>query len=123
MVDDLCVARAPVPELLTSNIWPNASFESGTNLDQTNGTPTGWVRNGSDTTICQVTTSNYVSADHALMVNHNGVVPNYGEWDCDLVLPGNAGPGTVLNVQWFVIYSVTNGAMRLNLSFLGSTDK
>ncbi len=121
VVDDLYVARAPVPELLASNIWPNPSFETGANLDATNGTPTGWVRNGSDTNICQVTTNNYVSAGHALMVNHNGVVPNYGEWDSDLVLPGNAGPGTALNVQWFELYSVTGGAMRLTLSFLGST--
>ncbi len=122
VVDDLYVARAPVPELLTSNLWPNPSFESGTNLDLATGTPAGWVRNGSDTNICQVTSNNYVSADHALMVNHNGNIPNYGEWDCDLVLPGNAGPGTALNVQWFELYSVTNGEMRLTLSFLGSTN-
>ena len=122
LVDDLYVARAPVPELLTSNIWPNPSFETGSNLAATNGTPADWVRNGSDTNICQVTTNNYVSADHALMVNHNSNIPNYGEWDCDLVLPGNVGPGAALNVQWFELYSVTNGAMRLTLSFLGSTD-
>jgi len=122
LVDDLYVARAPVPDLLASNIWPNPSFETGANLDATNGTPTGWVRNGSDTNICQVTTNNYVSTSHALMVNHNGNVPNYGEWDCDLVLPGNAGPGTALNVQWFELYNVTGGAMRLTLSFLGPTD-
>jgi hypothetical protein len=122
VVDDLYVARAPVPALLASNIWPNPSFESGTNLDLTNGTPAGWVRNGSDPTICQVTTNNYVSSDHALMVNHNGSTPNYGEWDADLALPGNAVPGTALNVQWFELYSVTNGEMRLTFSFLGSTN-
>jgi hypothetical protein len=122
VVDDLYVARAPVPALLANNIWPNPSFESGTNLDLTNGTPAGWVRNGSDPAICQVTTNNYVSADHALMVNHGGNIPHYGEWDCDLVLPANAGPGTALNVQWFELYSVTNGEMRVTLSFLGSTN-
>lgn len=122
VVDDLYLARAPVPALLTSNIWPNSSFESGTNLDLANGTPTGWVRNGSDPTSCQVSTNNYVSADHALMVNHSGSIPHYGEWDCDLVLPGNAGSGTALNVQWFELYSVTNGQMRLTLSFLGLTN-
>ena len=122
VVDDLYLARAPIPALLASNIWPNPSFESGTSLDLTNGTPTDWVRNGSDPAICQVTTNNYVSADHALMVNHNGNIANYGEWDADLVLPSNAGPGTALNVQWFELYSVTNGEMRLTLSFLGSTN-
>jgi hypothetical protein len=120
VVDNLYVARAPVPALLAGNIWLNSSFETGTNLDQTNGTPTGWVRAGTDKTICQVTTNNYVSAGHALMVNHSGTVANYGEWDGDFVLPGNAGPGTVLNVQWFELYSVTNGAMRLTFSFLDS---
>ncbi len=123
VVDDLSLARAPVPALLASNLWPNPSFETGTNLDETNGTPTGWVRNGSDPTICQVTTNNYVSAGHALMVDHGDTLLNYGEWDCDFVLPGNAGPGTTLSVQWFELYSVTNGAMRLTFSFLGSTGK
>ena len=122
VVDDLYVARAPVPAVLANNIWPNPSFESGTNLDLTNGTPAGWVRNGSDPGICQITTNNYVSADHALMVNHTGSLANYGEWDCDLTLPGNAGPGTALNVQWFELYSVTNGEMRVTFSFLGSTN-
>ena len=120
VVDNLYVARAPVPELLAGNIWLNSSFETGTNLDQTNGTPTGWVRAGTDHTICQVTTNNYVSSGHALMVNHRGTTANSGEWDGDFVLPGNAGPGTVLNAQWFELYSVTNGAMRLTFSFLDS---
>ena len=122
VVDDLYLARAPVPAVLTNNIWPNSSFESGTNLDLANGTPAGWVRNGSDPTICQVTTNNYVSTDHALMVNHSGSIPHYGEWGSDLVLPANASPGAALNVQWFELYSVTNGQMRLTLSFLGSTN-
>lgn len=121
VVDNLYVARAPVPDLLPGNIWFNSSFETGTNLDQTNGTPTGWVRAGTDRTICQVTTNNYVSASHALMVDHSGTAASYGEWDGDFVLPGNVGPGTVLNVQWFELYSVTNGAMRLTFSFLDSS--
>lgn len=120
VVDNLYVARAPVPDLLAGNIWTNSSFEVGTNLDQTNGTPAGWTRAGTDHTICQVSTNNYVSATHALVVDHGGTAPNYGEWDCTLLLPANAGPGTVLNVQWFELYSVTNGAMRLTFAFLDS---
>ena len=79
IVDDLYVARAPTPELLPGNIWPNPSFELGTSLDTSNGVPTGWTRNGSDPLICQVTTNNYVSATHALMVKHNGA-DNYLGW-------------------------------------------
>lgn len=120
VVDNLYVARAPVPELLAGNIWTNSSFETGTNLDQTNGTPAGWGRAGTDHTICQVSTNNYVSAGHALVVNHGGSTPNFGEWDGTVVLPANAGAGTVLNVQWFELYNVTNGAMRLTFAFLDS---
>src|SRR5258708_2340051 len=69
VVDDLSLARAPTPIVQAGNFWPNSTFESGTSLDTPSGTPTGWNRGGSDTTICQVTTNNYVSAGHALIVN------------------------------------------------------
>ena len=76
LIDDLSVALAPPapppPALLANNFWPNPKFEIGANLDQTNGTPTGWVRNGSDPTICQVTTNNFTSPTHALAVIDNG---------------------------------------------------
>jgi len=38
VIDDLSVARAPVPNLLFGNFWVNPSFELGVNLDQTTGT-------------------------------------------------------------------------------------
>jgi hypothetical protein len=121
VVDDLYIARAPTPELLPGNWWPNPSFESGTNLDQTNGVPTGWnFYNSGSPYITQVTTNNYVSATHALVVVDNDSA-NYGSWYSDPVsLSGHANPGDTINAQWFQLYSITNGNMRVTFSFLNS---
>jgi hypothetical protein len=122
VVDDVYVARAPTPELLPGNFWPNPSFESGTNLDQTNGIPTGWntYNSGSNSYITQITTNNYVSATHALAVVDNDS-SNYGSWYSDkLPLSGLAKPGDTLNVQWFQLYSITNDNMRVTFSFYNS---
>jgi hypothetical protein len=118
VVDDLSVARAPMPALLAGNFWPNPSFESGSNLDQTSGVPTGWNKyNSGSSTICQVTTNNYVSASHALAVVDNDPL-NYGSWYSDKVsLIGHANPGDTLNLQWFQLYSITNDNMRVTFSF------
>src|SRR5579872_7504963 len=74
---------------LPNNFWPNSSFESGTNLDAADGsgTPTGWVRNGSSTTIDQVTNVSLSDSTHAIMVNDNDGA-NYGEWDSYVSLTG-----------------------------------
>jgi hypothetical protein len=118
VVDDIYVARTPTPELLPGNFWPNPSFELGVNLDSTNGVPTGWNSfNSGSSLITQVTTNNYVSATHALAVVDNDT-NNYGSWYSDQVsLSGIASPGGTLNVQWFQLYSVTNGQMRVTFSF------
>src|SRR6202012_2434233 len=84
---------------------------------QTNGTPTGWVRNGSDATIDQVTTANSTSPTHSLAVIDNET-NNYGEWDADLALSStNAAPGDLVNIQYSALYSITNGPMRLTALF------
>ncbi len=127
VVDDLYVARAPTPDLLTGNVWPNPSFELGTNLDQTNGVPAGWnfYNSSSNSYITEVTTNNYVSATHALVVVDNDPV-HYGSWYSDKVsLNGCTNSSRTLNVQWFQLYSVTNGNMRVTFSFYnaaGTTD-
>ena len=120
VVDDLSVARAPIPSLLPGNFWPNASFETGSNLDTLTGTPAGWNRGGSLGSICQVTTNNYVSASHALIVS-DADAGNYGEWYADQIsLAGHANPGDSLILQWFELYSVTNGEMRVTVTFFDS---
>src|ERR1700720_4202736 len=110
------LARA---DFLPNNFWPNSTFESGTNLDAADGsgTPTGWVRNGSDPTICQVTSNNYVSPTHAIMVNDQDPA-NYGEWDSYVSLAGLANPGDSINVQYSEMWSVQDGEMRVAVVFL-----
>ena len=116
LLDDLSIAAPPAPPILAGNFWPNPTFESGVNLNQTNGVPTGWVTNGNDTSICQVTTNAYSSPIHALALIDNA--PNgYGEWDSDLILGTNAGPGNTLTVQWSELYAITNGPMRVTVLF------
>jgi hypothetical protein len=118
VVDDLYVARAPTPDLLPGNFWPNPSFELGTNLDQTNGVPTGWnLYNSGSSYITQVTTNNYVSASHALAVVDNDTGA-YGSWYSDHApLTNTAVAGSILNLQWFELYSITNGDFRVVFTF------
>jgi hypothetical protein len=119
MIDDLSMATPPAPPILAGNFWPNPTFESGSNLNQTNGVPTGWVAAGNDTGICQVTTNAYSSPTHALALIDNDP-SGYGEWDSDLILGTNAGPGNTLTVQWSELYAVTNGPMRVTVLFFDS---
>jgi hypothetical protein len=131
VIDDLSVARAPVPNLLFGNFWTNSTFESGVSLDQPTGTPANWNRGGGDTTICQVTTNNFTSATHALaVIDTNTTGSGYGEWYSDVALAGNANPGDTLNIQWFEMYNISAPEMRLTVLFFdgsnaqagGSTD-
>jgi hypothetical protein len=62
----------------------------------------------------QVTTSNSVSPTHSLSLVDNSL--NYGEWYQYLTLSGVA-TDDVLDVQFFRIYSTTNGPMRLTFGF------
>ena len=115
IIDDLSVAR--VVPTVSGNFWVNSTFETGTSLDQPTGTPANWNRGGSDGSIDQVTTDNYISPTHALAVvdtNANG----YGEWYSDVSLSGHANPGDLLDVQWSEMYGITNGQMRLTVAFL-----
>ena len=116
MIDDLSMATPPAPPILAGNFWPNPTFESGSNLNQTNGVPTGWVASGNDTGICQVTTNAYSSPTHSLALIDNDP-SGYGEWDSDLKLGTNAGPGDTLTIQWSELYAITNGPMRVTVLF------
>ncbi len=68
-------------------------------MSQTNGTPAGWVRNGSDTNIDQVITINN-GPTYALAVIDTET-NQYGEWDADLALSSStAVPGDLINIQY-----------------------
>jgi len=107
--------------LLPKNFWVNSTFETGTSLDQTNGTPANWNRGGSDVTIDQVTTNKSTSPTHALAVV-DGNVSGYGEWYSDVLLSGHAKPGDRLDVQWSEMYGITNGEMRVTVGFRTTND-
>jgi hypothetical protein len=123
VIDDLSVAR--VARLLPGNFWVNSTFESGTNLDQTNGTPANWTRGGGDPTICQVTTSNAVSSSHSLAVIDNNVntITGYGEWHSDVNLTGIASPNDMLDIQWFEMYTnkFASTFLRLTVQFFDAS--
>lgn len=114
IIDDLSVAR--VTPLVSGNFWANSTFETGSNLNQTNGTPANWNRGGSDGTIDQVTTNNSASPTHALTVVDSSAT-GYGEWYSDVLLSGNASPGDLLDVKWSEMYGLTNGEMRVTVGF------
>src|ERR1039458_7676157 len=85
---------------LPNNFWPNSTFGSGTNLaaPDGSGTPTGWVRNGSLTTIDQVAPVSLPDSSYAIMVNDQDTL-NYGEWDCNINIAGLVNAGDTINVQ------------------------
>jgi hypothetical protein len=120
MIDDLSIALPQVPAILPGNFWPNPSFTNGSNLSQTNGTPTGWVRTGSDPTIDQVITINN-NPTYALAVIDNET-NQYGIWNADLTLSSsNAVPGNLVNIQYSALWNVTNGPMRLSVFFFDAS--
>ncbi len=116
VMDDLTVALHPAT-VLAGNLFPNPAFEQGDQLDNPTGAlPAGiWARGGSDGSIDQVSMANSVSPSHslALVDNHEN---GYGEWYGFLTLPGVV-PGDFLDLQWFQLYSITNGSMRLTFAF------
>ena len=116
----LMVTSSARADLLANNFWTNPTFESGTNLNQTTGTPSNWTRGGDDPSICQVITNNSVSASHSLAVIDPGA--GFGEWYSDVAISGNANSGDTLNIQWYEMYEIPeqgeDDLMRLTVVFL-----
>jgi hypothetical protein len=116
MIDDLSIAPPQRAGSPARQFLAQSHLRPGSDLSQTNGTPTGWVRNGSDPTIDQVITVNN-NPTYALAVIDNET-NQYGEWDADLALTSsNAVPGNLINIQYSALWNVTNGAMRLSVLF------
>src|SRR5205814_9446814 len=59
------------------------------------------------------------SHTHSLSLLDNDPA-NYGEWYGFLNLTGIVSDGQVLDFQWYQIYSVDSGTMRLSFAFLDS---
>jgi hypothetical protein len=107
------------PTVLAGNFFPNPTFEEGVDMNNpTLAIPAGgWLRGGSSSTIDQVTTNNSTSPIHSLELLDNDPL-NYGEWYTFLNLAGLATNGDAVDIQWYQLYSVTNGSMRLSFAFL-----
>jgi len=121
VIDDVSVGVVPSTVLL-GNFFPNATFEDGSQLDNPAlAAPAGgWSRGGSDGSVDQVTTDHAVSPTHALTLLDNNE-SGYGEWYMFLTLsPFGVADNDALDLQWFQIYSVTNGSMRLSFAFIDS---
>ncbi|MBL9166146.1 MAG: hypothetical protein JNN07_00225 [Verrucomicrobiales bacterium] len=121
LIDDVSVTKPRQPILLPGNFWVNPTFESGQDLDQSTGTPSGWNRGGSDPLINQVSAENSQSPSHALAVV-DADAANYGEWYADVGLGGRANPGDSLQVQWFQVHDISGGEMRVSILFFDAAD-
>jgi hypothetical protein len=121
-IDDLSVSLHPA-SVLAGNFFPNPTFENGDQLDNpTAATPAGiWHRGGSDGSIDQVTADNSVSPTHSLSLVDNNA-SGYGEWYGFLPLTGIVSNGDVLDFQWYQMYSVDSGNMRLSFAFLDASN-
>jgi hypothetical protein len=119
-IDDLSVARVAYPAtVLSYDFFPNPTFESGVALDNpTVGLPAGgWQRGGSSAAIDQVVANNSTSPTHSLALVDNDA-GNYGEWYMFFNTVGLIGDNDAVDVQWYQLYNVTNGSMRLSFAFL-----
>ena len=125
VIDDLSVAVHLLPgSVLTDNFFPNPTFEEGVQLDnRALGIPSGgWSHGGSSPSIDQITTNNSVSPTHSLELVDNDP-NNYGEWYLSpaVDLSGLVSDNDAVDIQWFQIYSVSGGSMRLSFAFLDSS--
>jgi hypothetical protein len=121
VVDDLSVAKPPpAPELLAGNVWPNPTFEEGSQLDKPSvGSPAGgWNRGGTYIPGDQITTVRAKSPTHALGV-FDTRTDAYSEWYVEIPIANLGAPGDILDVQWFELYQ-TEGDMRLSFLFRGA---
>jgi hypothetical protein len=125
VIDDISIRKsaAPLPEILTGNVWPNPGFEEGQNLgDPANAEVLHWSRGGSDPALCILSSENSVSPSHALgLVDANP--DGYGEWYSSFNLGAATAGGRLLNLQWFELYNIAAGEMRLTLVFFGQTNQ
>jgi hypothetical protein len=116
IIDDLSVAR--VTPLVSGNFWANSTFELGSNLDQSDGTPANWNRGGSDGSIDQVTTNSF-KEPHPCPGGRGSSDSGYGEWYSRLWRPRQLATCWMSVVE---IYGITNGQMRVTVGFRTADD-
>ncbi|MDB4627229.1 hypothetical protein OAE46_01200, partial [bacterium] len=121
LIDDLSVARLAKGEIIPGNIWPNPTFELGSQLDDPAvASPAGWNRGGSNSSINTVVSENFVSASHALAVIDDDE-SGFGEWYQSFSFGESVAGGDELQLKWFEMFN-TEGDMRLSFLFFDSSD-
>jgi hypothetical protein len=111
-IDELTVS-ADYADYFTqpNNFWLNTSFEFGSGTAPTNYTKT------SDTNITVWAASPVHSGERSLALQDNST-NTYGSWLSDLiVLPASAVSNGVVTIRRFEGYDVTDGTMRLSVTF------
>jgi len=81
--------------------------------------PAAGSAGGSSSSIDQMSTNDSVSPTHSLALVDSDI-NNYGEWYMFLNLAGLVTNNDAVDIQWFQVYSTTNGSMRLSFAFLDS---
>lgn len=124
IVDDFSINVSPpaLPEVLAGNVWPNPGFEEGTDLELPTGTPAGWSRGGNETSVCVTLNSKAASPTHALAVVDD-TDTGYGEWYADLPLGAATAGGRLLDLQWFELFGISEGEMRLSFLFFDGANQ
>lgn len=123
IVDDVSINKsAPaLPEVLAGNVWQNPGFEEGTDLDSPAGTLVGWNRGGNAPAVCVILADNSVSPTHSLAVLDD-TDSGYGEWYSNLRLGASTAGGRLLNLQWFELFNIPEGEMRLSLVYFNGAN-
>jgi signal transduction histidine kinase len=107
-IDDLTLSLAPKARSGQELLLLRDNFETGSNLDHPEGTPTGWLRGGLRRDILQVARCGPTLTNHALAAI-DPHLQSFGEWFRYIELAGRAKPGDVLRVDWKEMYSIGSG--------------
>ncbi len=111
-----CLIGSSQANETTANLWPNGSFEIGTDLDSQTPTLEGWSAFGSNPAIDVVISDATADGDYALAIVDDDP-GGYGEWFSELQLAGVVSEGDSLEISWREMYSVDFSEMRLSILF------
>lgn len=84
-------------------------FETGENLDRSNGTPRGWLRGGLRRDLLQVAR---LGGNHALAAFDDNV-QSFGEWFIDVPVRDKVKPGETLTLEWKEMFSIGKGGPHM----------
>ena len=111
-IDDVKVSVVPRNPDLPERLLYQCNFESGTDLDSQNGTPTGWMRAlRAHPELHQVVRAGPNPENHALAVLDT-LPRTIAAWNCRLPLEVNLKPGDKLVLEWKEMFSIGAGGTQ-----------